>query len=131
MINQAIHTLDLLTWFLGHPASVRGRAATLALAAAIEVADIARLVRAVGDAGAAGVEAVGDADPVKATTLGFKNIERVMGYLKTAATDPLSDNSDLQELYNRTVGQWANEAAHVATMVSGASVRVRVAKPLE
>ena len=67
-------------------------------------------------------EAVGDADPVKATTLGFKNIERVMSYLKTAATDPLNDNSDLQELYNRTVGQWANEAARVATIVSGATV---------
>ncbi len=70
-------------------------------------------------------EAVGDADPVKATTLGFKNIERVMGYLKTAATDPMNDNSDLMELYNRTVGQWANEAAHVATMVSGASVQYK------
>ncbi len=70
-------------------------------------------------------EAVGDADPVKATTLGFKNIERVMGYLKTAATDPLNDNSDLLELYNRTVGQWANEAGHVATMVSGATVQYK------
>jgi hypothetical protein len=70
-------------------------------------------------------EAVGDADPVKATALGFKNIERVMGYLKTAATDPLNDNSDLQELYNRTVGQWANEAGHVATMVSGATVQYK------
>ena len=44
-------------------------------------------------------EAVGDADPVKASTLGFKNIERVMSYLKDAATDPLGDNSDLLELY--------------------------------
>ncbi|MFZ2166612.1 MAG: Gfo/Idh/MocA family oxidoreductase, partial [Propionibacteriaceae bacterium] len=44
LINQAIHTLDLLTWFLGHPASVRGRAATLALADAIEVEDIASIV---------------------------------------------------------------------------------------
>jgi hypothetical protein len=48
-----------------------------------------------------------------------------MGYLKTAATDPLNDNSDLQELYNRTVGQWANEAGHVATMVSGATVQYK------
>jgi hypothetical protein len=70
-------------------------------------------------------EAVGDADPVKASTLGFKNIERVMGYLKDAATDPLNDNSDLQELYNRTVGQWSNEANHVATMVSGAWVQYK------
>jgi hypothetical protein len=70
-------------------------------------------------------EAVGDADPVKATMLGFKNIERVMGYLKTATADPMSDNSDLLELYNRTVGQWANEGNHVATMVSGASVQYK------
>jgi hypothetical protein len=70
-------------------------------------------------------EAVGDADPVKATTLGFKNIQRVMGYLKDAATDPMNDNSDLQELYNRTVGQWSNEANHVATMVSGAWVQYK------
>ena len=68
-------------------------------------------------------EAVGDADPVKATTLGFKNIERVMGYLKDAATSPMDDNSDLLELYNRTVGQWSNEANHVATLVSGATVQ--------
>jgi hypothetical protein len=68
---------------------------------------------------------VGDADPVKASTLGFKNIERVMGYLKDAATDPLGDNSDLLELYNRTVGQWSNEANHVATLVAGASVQYK------
>lgn len=70
-------------------------------------------------------EAVGDADPVKATTLGFKNIERVMGYLQNATTSPLDDNSDLLELYNRTVGQWANEANHVATMISGATVQYK------
>jgi hypothetical protein len=70
-------------------------------------------------------EAVGDADPVKATALGFKNIARVMGYLETAATDPRGDNSDLLELYNRTVGQWANEAGHVATLVAGATVQYK------
>jgi hypothetical protein len=70
-------------------------------------------------------EAVGDADPVKASTLGFRNIERVMGYLKDAATSPLADNSDLLELYNRTVGQWSNEANHVATLVSGATVQYK------
>jgi hypothetical protein len=70
-------------------------------------------------------EAVGDQDPVKATRLGFKNIERVMGYLKNAAAGPLEDNSDLLELYNRTVGQWSNEANHVATMISGATVQYK------
>ncbi|MGH7679486.1 MAG: zinc-dependent metalloprotease, partial [Gemmatimonadaceae bacterium] len=70
-------------------------------------------------------EAVGDGDPVKSTALGFRNIQRVMGYLETAAIQPMSDNADLLELYNRTVGQWANEANHVATMVGGAWVQYK------
>lgn len=44
LINQAIHTLDLLLWFLGRPSEVRGRAATLALADVIEVEDTAAIV---------------------------------------------------------------------------------------
>ncbi|MGK2934526.1 MAG: zinc-dependent metalloprotease, partial [Gemmatimonadaceae bacterium] len=68
-------------------------------------------------------EAVGDADPVKSTALGFRNIERVVGYIATAAIRPGEDNSDLRELYDRTVGQWANEANHVATLVGGGTVQ--------
>ncbi|MHB1225785.1 MAG: zinc-dependent metalloprotease [Gemmatimonadaceae bacterium] len=70
-------------------------------------------------------EAVGDADPVKSTALGFRNLERVVGYIGAAATSPLEDNSDLEELYNRTVGQWATEANHVATVVAGGSVQYK------
>jgi hypothetical protein len=70
-------------------------------------------------------EAVGDADPVKSTELGFRNIRRVMGYLETAALQPMSDNSDLAELYNRTVGQWATEASHVAALIGGAEVQYK------
>jgi hypothetical protein len=72
-------------------------------------------------------EAVGDADPVKSTRLGFRNIERVMSYLPAAVptNSPLYDNSDLLELYNRTIGQWSNEANHVATMVGGATVQYK------
>ena len=70
-------------------------------------------------------EAVGDADPVKATELGFRNIRRVMEYLETAALKPMEDNSDLAELYDRTVGQWATEAAHVATLVGGGIVQYK------
>ncbi|MGZ8414470.1 MAG: zinc-dependent metalloprotease [Gemmatirosa sp.] len=70
-------------------------------------------------------EAVGDADPVKSTTLGFKNIRRVVGYIADATTTPMEDNSDLRELYNRTVNQWATEANHVATMVSGGAVQYK------
>ena len=70
-------------------------------------------------------EAVGDADPVKSTALGFRNIQRVVGYIANAATQPMEDNADLAELYNRTVGQWATEANHVATLVAGAQVQYK------
>src|SRR4029078_11607904 len=35
------------------------------------------------------------------------------------------DNDDLKELYDRTVGQWATEANHVATVVGGESVQYK------
>ncbi len=67
-------------------------------------------------------EAVGDADPVKSTGLGFKNIERVMGVVVKAGTRPMDDNELVKELYDRTVGQWATEAGHVVTVVGGGTV---------
>lgn len=70
-------------------------------------------------------EAVGDADPVRATTLGFRNLGRVVGYISGAATRPGEDNADLKEVYDRTVGQWATEANHVATMVGGGTVQYK------
>ena len=70
-------------------------------------------------------EAVGDADPVKSSGLGFKNIQRVMSYIPSAAVSPFDDNDDLAELYNRTVGQWSNEAAHVTTLVGGGLVQYK------
>lgn len=44
LINQAIHTLDLLLWYLGEAETVRGRAATLALGDHIQVEDTAAIV---------------------------------------------------------------------------------------
>ena len=70
-------------------------------------------------------EAVGDADPVKSTGLGFRNLRRVVTYLSSAATRPGEDNDDLKELYDRTVGQWATEAGHVATVVGGEAVQYK------
>ena len=43
LMNQAIHTLDLLQWFLGPVIDVRGTVATLALSDVIEVEDTAAL----------------------------------------------------------------------------------------
>jgi hypothetical protein len=70
-------------------------------------------------------EAVGDADPVKSTGLGFKNIRRVVPTIPAATTRPGESNDDLEELYNRTVGQWATEANHVATVVGGSQVQYK------
>jgi hypothetical protein len=70
-------------------------------------------------------EAVGDADPVKSTTLGYKNLQRVVGYIYNATVHPGEDNDDLQEVYGRVVGQWATEAGHVATMVGGGTVQYK------
>ena len=70
-------------------------------------------------------EAVGDADPVKSTRMGHKNIERVMGYVAAAATRNGEDNSELRETYDRTVGQWATEAGHVTTVIAGGTVQYK------
>jgi hypothetical protein len=70
-------------------------------------------------------EAVGDADPVKSTGLGFQNIRRMVGYISGAAIRPGEDNDDLREIYDRAVGQWATEAGHVATMVGGGLVQYK------
>ena len=43
--------------------------------------------------------------------------------LRTAYQKLSEDNADIQELYNRTVGQWSTEANHVATMVGGGTVQ--------
>ena len=70
-------------------------------------------------------EAVGDADPVKSTALGFKNIQRVIGYVGAAGTRPGEDNADIKELYDRTVGQWGTEGNHVATIIGGGTVQYK------
>jgi hypothetical protein len=70
-------------------------------------------------------EAVGDADPVKSTGLGFKNLERVVGYIDQAGTREGEDNSVLEDIYNRTVGQWTTEAGHVVTVVGGSQVQYK------
>jgi hypothetical protein len=67
-------------------------------------------------------EAVGDADPVKSTGLGFRNIQRTMAYIVGAGTRPMEDNQLLEDLYSRTVGQWATEANHVTTVIGGGTV---------
>ncbi|MEQ1693585.1 MAG: zinc-dependent metalloprotease, partial [Gemmatimonas sp.] len=63
-------------------------------------------------------EAVGDADAVKATALGVKNLKRTMAILESAtAWKDGTTYDDLEEMYGRTVGQWATEMGHVARII--------------
>jgi len=65
-------------------------------------------------------EAVGDQDAVRATALGIKNLRRVARLLEPATeTQPGEPYQDLEEIYNRLVGQWALELGHVARIPGG------------
>jgi len=65
-------------------------------------------------------EAVGDADAVKATTLGIKNLARVSEMLMKATNYKVGQPYDeLEEVYGRMVGQWTTEMNHVVKVVGG------------
>ena len=68
-------------------------------------------------------EAVGDADAVKSTDLGIKNIKRLMPMVAPAVTEPLEDNDDLKELYGRLIGQWSTELRQVVAVVGAAETQ--------
>jgi hypothetical protein len=72
-------------------------------------------------------EAVGDADAVNSTALGLKNLERVAGMLLDATTRTGEPYDDLQEVYERMLGQWVREMNHVAAVVGGVDSRETVA----
>ncbi|PWT85261.1 MAG: hypothetical protein C5B57_03260, partial [Blastocatellia bacterium] len=65
-------------------------------------------------------EAVGDADAVKSTALGVKNLQRVAKMLLPATTSKKGEPyDDLAELLGRMLGQWVLEMNHVAALVGG------------
>ncbi|MCS7023774.1 MAG: zinc-dependent metalloprotease [Bryobacteraceae bacterium] len=64
-------------------------------------------------------EAVGDADAVLATTLGTKNIKRILGFLLSAVAKDGEDYEDLNDIYGAVVLQWTRELNHVAALVGG------------
>jgi Met-zincin/Domain of unknown function (DUF5117)/Domain of unknown function (DUF5118) len=65
-------------------------------------------------------EAVGDADALKSTALGVKNLERVAQMMLEATSTQKGDPfEDLAELYGRMLGQWTLEMNHVAALVGG------------
>ena len=65
-------------------------------------------------------EAVGDADAVKATALGVKNLQRVARMLMSATAWKEGETYDeLSELYGRMISQWQTEMSHVTQIVGG------------
>jgi hypothetical protein len=68
-------------------------------------------------------EAIGDIDPVAATTLGLKNLERVSHMLVPATTRPGEPYDDLAEAYLQLVTQWRLELGHVADLIGGIDSR--------
>ncbi|MGH9482585.1 MAG: zinc-dependent metalloprotease, partial [Terriglobales bacterium] len=65
-------------------------------------------------------EAVGDSDAIYATTMGVRNLHRVMTMLVPATTEPGGKPYDrMTEVYARILGQWVLEMNHVAVIVSG------------
>ena len=65
-------------------------------------------------------EAVGDADAVRSTTLGMRNLERVVDLLPRIAEVPGESYAELETLYGQAVGQWGRYMGHVAAVVGGA-----------
>ena len=72
-------------------------------------------------------EAVGDGDPVKATSWGMKSIKAIAPLLVPATVRPGEDYDDLNEMYGRLVGQWATELRHVAWVVGGTEAQEKYA----
>jgi hypothetical protein len=65
-------------------------------------------------------EAVGDADAVRSTTLGLKNLGRVANLLLEATSTQKGDPyRELTEVYGRLVAQWTLEMNHVTALVGG------------
>ncbi len=63
-------------------------------------------------------EAIGDADAVKSTRLGFKNLRRIVDLVVPASTiDKTADYSLMRSTYSGVLGQWATEAQHVTSIV--------------
>jgi hypothetical protein len=65
-------------------------------------------------------EAVGDADPVKATGWGMKSIKQIVPLLIPATVRSGQDYDDLNLLYGRLINQWGQELRHVTIIPGGA-----------
>ncbi|GLC23655.1 zinc-dependent metalloprotease [Roseisolibacter agri] len=105
----------------------------VALEPLVRMQDTLPWLRYAGDEGLQGAdpgeasEAVGDADAVRATALGLRNIRRVAKLVEGASTaTPGETYADLRELYGYVVNQWATELGHVARIPGGLAKQEKV-----
>ena len=65
-------------------------------------------------------EAVGDADAVRATEYGIRNLKRLAPMVERIGESiPGEDFSDVADVYSGIVGQWRTELGHVTRIVGG------------
>jgi hypothetical protein len=70
---------------------------------------------------------VGDADAVKSTAMGMKNLQRVAKMLMSATAWKEGETyEDLSEIYGRVLSQWQTEMNHVAQVVGGFNSQEKV-----
>ena len=66
-------------------------------------------------------------DPVKATAYGVMNYKKMIPQLVAWTTKPGDDYTELQEVYEESVGRWAGMMGHVATVIGGVNVDLKTA----
>ncbi len=70
-------------------------------------------------------EAVGDADAVRSTGYGMRNLERVMDMMLRVTEQPGQSYSELEAMYGQAVGQWGRYMGHVAAIIGSAETQER------
>ena len=71
-------------------------------------------------------EAVGDADAVRATEYGIRNLKRLAPMVERIGTSVKGEDfSDVAELYSGIVGQWRTELGHVTRIIGGVSKQTK------
>ena len=66
-------------------------------------------------------EAVGDADAIKSTAMGLRNLKRLIPMLVPATTSDMEDVAYTKEGYGRILGQFSTEIRHVAMIVGSST----------
>jgi hypothetical protein len=87
-------------------------------------------LRSLGADPGASQDGVGDADPIRATTLGTRNLQRVIDLLVAGVPRPGEEHGELGQMYTATLEQWGRELNQVAYLVGALDPAVEEAGAL-